>query len=72
MRCQTTRISSGYLHNIEFINRLIHIGLNMLHVAYWISFTTAAADDAAINDDANKIIIKLSNALISGYLAYCY
>jgi len=44
----------------------------MLHVAYWISFTTAAADDAAINDDANKIIIKLSNALISGYLAYCY
>ena len=44
----------------------------MLQVAYWISFAITTADAAAINDDANKIIIKLSNALISGYLAYRY
>jgi len=48
MRCQTTQISSGYLHNIEFTNRLIHIGLDMLHVAYWISFAITTADAAAI------------------------
>jgi len=36
----------------------------MLQVAYWISFAIITT----INDDANKIVIKLSNALIYGYL----
>jgi len=40
----------------------------MLEVAYWIPFATTTAA-TTINDDANTIVIKLSNALIYRYLA---
>jgi len=39
--------------------------MNMLRIAFWFSFVDAAAAAAA----ANKIVIKLSNALKYGYLA---
>ena len=39
----------------------------MLRIAFWFSFVDAAAAAAAAA--ANKIVIKLSNALKYGYLA---
>jgi len=41
--------------------------MNMLRIAFWFSFVDAAAAAAAAA--ANKIVIKLSNALRYGYLA---
>jgi len=41
--------------------------MNMLQIAFWFSFVDAAAAAAAAA--ANKIVIKLSNALKYGYLA---
>ena len=42
--------------------------MNMLQIAFWFSFVDAAAAAAAAAA-ANKIVIKLSNALKYGYLA---
>ena len=46
--------------------------MNMLRIAFWFSFVDAAAADDVVNAAAaaaNKIVIKLSNALKYGYLA---
>jgi len=38
----------------------------MIQIAFWFSIATTTT--TTINDDANKIVIKLSNALRYGYL----
>ena len=60
-----TRNSSGYQLHVMVIYKQINLYLTEHDsVAFRISIATTT-----INDDANKIVIKLSNALRYGYLA---
>ena len=55
------------LHVMAIYKQINSIEQDMLQIAFEISFT--ATPTTTTNDDANKIVIELSNALIYGYLA---